>query len=264
MNYRMLLCVINEHTVSTVTARYALSLATACKAGLVLYAAAEDGTDEDILLRSARHMDRLYKAASELGIPVSRVTESGKIGALLPQRVLVEKADLVLYPLTPYKRFGTDPQRNMIHNLLRTIRSDLAIMRIITLARPHPRHILVPLGPTISDIDRRLGFVSDLASCFQARVTLFHLSARRDSPDMPDDILRFRKQLEQQQVEVCLRNGSGRIGRAINVEAVTRQNDLVILGTSRRGVLGRLFFGNPAGDVMQLPTCNTILFQGAH
>jgi nucleotide-binding universal stress UspA family protein len=136
-------------------------------------------------------------------------------------------------------------------------------MRVVTLARPHPGHILVPLGKTISDRERRLVFVSELARSFQARVTLFHLFAERDGQAMPDEITSFRKQLEQQHVAVHERSSRGQIGRSITVEAVTRQNDLVILGASGRGVLRRVLFGNPAGDVLHQPPCNTVLFQAA-
>jgi nucleotide-binding universal stress UspA family protein len=261
MSYRTIFSIVNEHTVSTVIARYAVSMAVACKARLVLYAAHDAGTDEVILKHTARHQDHLYTFASELGIPVTRITEVGTIGTMLPEKVQAEKADLVFYPLTPYKRYGSDQQRHIVHSLLRTITTDLAIMRIIALAKPHPGHILVPLGTTISGMERRLVFISELARSFQSRVTLFHLFAERDGRTMPAGITQFRTQLQQQHVTVHERSGRGHIGRSITVEAVTRQNDLVVLGASGRGALQRLLFGNPAGDVMHHPPCNTVLFQ---
>jgi nucleotide-binding universal stress UspA family protein len=121
----------------------------------------------------------------------------------------------------------------------------------------------VPLAKTVTDRERRLLFVCELARSFQARVTLFHLFAERDEPAMPDDITDFRKQLEQRHITAQLRSGHGPIGRSIIVEAVTRQNDLVIVGASGRGGVARLLFGNPVGDVMHQPPCNTILFQAA-
>ncbi|HIJ86771.1 MAG TPA: universal stress protein [Desulfuromonadales bacterium] len=264
MSYRTIVTVVNEHTISMVIARYAIALAAAGKTNLVLYAVDDDGSDQTVLQRSARHQDHLYSVASELGISVTRIREVGKIATLLPKRVVLEKADLVFYPLTPYKRFGADRQRLLLHTLLQSIRTDLAIMRVVTLARPHPGHILVPLGKNISGKEHRLLFISELASCFHAEITLLHLFAERDKPTMPDEIHQFRKLLEQRHISVHERSGQGQIGRAITVEAVTRQNDLVVLGASGRGVVRRLFFGNPAGDVMQQPPCNTILFQAAH
>ena len=80
---------------------------------------------------------------------------------------------------------------------------------------------------------------------------------------MPDDITCFRKRLELRQVKVLVRIGRGEVGPAITVEAITRQNDLIVLGASGRGLLRRLFAGNPAGDVMLQPPCNTILFRAA-
>ena len=263
MSYCKILSVINEQTVSTVIARYAISLAAACKAELVLYASHDEGGDENNRQRTDRHLDHLFTVALDLNIPVTRITEIGNIGKLLPERVQAEKADLVFYPLTPYKRYGADLQRHTVHHLLRTISSDLAIMRVITMAKPHPGHILVPLGKVVSDKERRLLFITELARSFQSKVTLFHLSPEREAKGMPDDITDFRKQLLLQQVMVLERNGRGDIGKAITVEAITRHNDLIVLGASERGVLRRLFFGNPVGDVMHQPPCNVILFRAA-
>jgi nucleotide-binding universal stress UspA family protein len=262
MSYRKIVSVINESTTSTVIARYAISLAAAGKAELVLYAAHEGG-DDKILLHTENHLEHLSLAASRLDIPVTRITEVGKIGTLLPKRVQAEQADLVLYPLTSYKRYGADRQRKTVHTLLRSVGSDLAIMRAVSMARPHPRRILAPLGKVISNRERRLLFITELAECFHSHVTLFHLATERDAQGLPDTITTFRQQLQQHNVTVSERSGRGDVAKAITVEAVTRNNDLIVLGASRRGVLSNLFFGNPAGDVMHQPPCNTILFRAA-
>ncbi len=263
MSYCTLLSVINEHTASTVIGRYAVSLALACKARLVLYAAHAGGTSESILNHTDRHLDHLVTVAEELGIPVARIHEVGAITRLLPERVQTEKADLVFYPLTPGERYGDHLQRHTVHLLLRTIVPDLAIMRIISMAKPHPRHILVPLGKVVGVMERRLLFISELANSFHAQVTLFHLSSGRTTQQMPDEISRFRDQLQKQQITVQERSARGPIGKSIAVEAITRHHDLIVLGASERGVLQKLFFGNPAGDVMHQPPCNTILFRAA-
>jgi nucleotide-binding universal stress UspA family protein len=263
MSYRKIFSVVNEHTASTVTARYAISLAAADKAELVLYAAHGEGTDETILRHTERHLDHLFAAALERGITVTRITEAGSLATLLPQRVQAERADLVFYPLTPGERYGeTLPKRNVQH-LLRTIGSDLAIMRIVHMGRPDPRHILVPLGGIIGDRERRVLFIAALAKSFHSRVTLFHLAAGTADREMPGDIARFREELQWQHVVVLERRGSGNIGRSITVEAITRHNDLIVLGASERGPLRRLFFGNPAGAVMVHPPCNALLFRSA-
>jgi nucleotide-binding universal stress UspA family protein len=261
MSYRKIFSVVNEHTASTVTARYAMSLATACKAELILYAAHDEGISETILHHIDRHLDHLYAVALELEIPVTRIIEVGNIRKLLPKRVEVENADLVLYPLTPDEQYGANLQQHTVHHFLRTIRSDLAIVRVISMAKPHPRHILVPFGKVISDREHRLMFITELAKSFHGQVTLFHLSAEREAKIMPDDITQFRKQLQQKDVTVLERSGKGQLGKAITVEAITRHNDLIVLGASERGALRRLFLGNPAGDIMNQPPCNAILFR---
>jgi nucleotide-binding universal stress UspA family protein len=261
MSYRKIFSVVNEHTVSTVTGRYAISLAEACKAELVLYAAHEEGSNETLLRHLDCHLDQLYTDASKLGIPITRITETGNISTLLPKRVLAEHADLVMFPLLPFKRYGADLARLTVHRLLRTIKSDLAIMRVVTMAKPYPGQILMPLGKVVGDYGRRLMFITELAKSFNSRVTLYHLTAEGEAEVMPDDIIQFGKQLQQQQVKVLERRGRGDIGKSIVVEAVTRHNDLIVLGASGRGVLRKIFFGNPAGDLMHQPPCNSILFR---
>lgn len=263
MSYRKIFSVVNEQTASTVMARYAIMLAAACKASLVLYCAYHEGSDEALLRHTSRHLDHLFTVALELDITVTRISEVGNIRRLLPKRVEAEQADLVFYPLTQAEQSGNDRQRETVKALSRDIRADLAFMRVISMARPHPRHILVPFGKVISDLERRLRFIRNLAGSFHAQVTLFHLAAENDAATAPEDMVKFKHQLQQQEVKVLERTGRGDIGKAITVEAITRHHDLIVLGASERGAVRRLLFGNPAADVMHHPPCNAILFRAA-
>ena len=83
MSYRKILTVINEQTTSTVVARYAISLASAGKAELVLYAAHE-GSDRNVLSHTENHLEHLAAVASQLDILVTRITEVGTMDRLLP------------------------------------------------------------------------------------------------------------------------------------------------------------------------------------
>ena len=151
MNYHTILAVINEHTGSTVAARYAMALAASNGAKLVLYSAHVEGVDETITRHTDRHLDHLFDVALAHNIPVTRISETGMITRLLPHRAQAEEADLVFYPLVPGEHYGAALQRQTAHQLLRTVRSDLAIMRIMHMGKPHPRRILVPLGRVILD-----------------------------------------------------------------------------------------------------------------
>lgn len=263
MGYRKILAVISEHTGSTVAALYAIVLAAEGGSELVLYCARDEGNDGAAAPHTERHIDHLFSEALALGLPVARISESGPIARLLPHRILAEGADLVFYPLTPGERYGSTLQRHTAHHLLRTIRADLAIMRIMHMGKPHPRRILMPVGGVVSDREQRVRFVAALAKGFHSQVTLFHrLDAGRQA--VPDDFVRVRNELRQQHLPVLERSGSGHIARAIALEAVSHHNDLIVLGASERSTLRRLFFGDPAGDVMSQPPCNAILFRPGH
>lgn len=262
MSYRKILAVINEHTGSTVAARYAIALAASCGAELVLYSACDEISNGVISRQTERHLDHLSAEALSHDIAITRVSETGMLTRLLPHRAQAEGADLVFYPLTPGEQYGATLQRNTIHRLLRTITADLAVIRIMHMGKPHPRHILVPVGGVVSDSQPRVRFLNALAKSFHSQVTLFH---RPDvgMADLPDDLVKLRNELRLHHLSVLERSGSGRIARAIALEAVSHHNDLIVLGASERSALRRLFFGNPAGDVMHQPPCNAILFRPA-
>jgi nucleotide-binding universal stress UspA family protein len=262
MSYRTILAVINEHTGSTVAARYAMALAASENCKLVLYSAHGEGGDSTTIRLTEKHLDHLLGEAIVLGIDVKRVTESGSITRLLPHRALAEAVDLLLYPLTPGEHYGSTMQQQTAHHLLRTIRADLAVMRIMHMGKPHPHSIMVPVGGVISDWEQRVRFVAALAKCFHSQVTLFH---RPDAgkQDLPDDFFAMRNELRLRHLPVLERSAPGHIARAIALEAVSHHNDLIVLGATERGTLRRIFFGNPAGDVMHAPPCNAILFRPA-
>jgi nucleotide-binding universal stress UspA family protein len=263
MSYRTIIAVINEHSSSTVTARYAIALAASCTARLVLYAAYADGTAEATLHHTERHLDHLVTAVIEHSIPVTRITEVGAITCLLPKRVLAEEADLVFYPLLPDEYYGAPLQQHDVHRLLRTIKSDLAIMRIIHMGKPHPRNILVPLGGVINDHEQRVSFLTSLARSFHAQVTLFNRQANQQH-GLPDDFIILRNTLlRHHHLPVLERSAKGQIAKAIALEAISHHHDLIVVGASERTILRRLFFGNPAGDLMHRPPCNVILFRAA-
>lgn len=262
MNYHTILAVINEHTGSTVAARYAMALVASNGARLVLYSAHDEGGDEAIARHTERHLEHLFQEALAHDIPVTRISETGTITRLLPHRAQAEGADLVFYPLLPGEQYGAPLQHHTAHQLLRTLRTDLAIMRIMHMGKPHPRRILVPLGGVIHDRELWVRFLVHLVKAFQSHVTLFHRPAS-GTRTVPDDFISLCNELRQHHLPVLERSGTGSISRAIALEAVSHHNDLIVLGASERNTLRRLLFGNPAGDVMLQPPCNAILFRPA-
>ncbi|WP_346380668.1 universal stress protein, partial [Acidithiobacillus sp.] len=259
MSYRTIVAVITEHSGSTVTASYAIALAAATKARLVLYAAHAEGTGEKVLRRTEHHIDHLFAVAFDHGIAVTAINEIGPITRLLPKRVLAEGADLVFYPLLPNEQYGATVQTHTVHLLLRTVGADLAVMRIMHMGKPHPHRILVPLAGYVADRERRTSFLATLGQSFHAQLTLFHrLDNRKKSP--PDDIAAVHNALRLQHLEVLERSSKGQIAKTIAMEAISHHHDLIVMGASERGMLRRLLFGNPAGDVMQHPPCNVIIF----
>lgn len=262
MNYRTIAAVITEMTVSTVVARYALALAAANSSRLILCGCHEDAAGEMAVSAMERHLNHLTTLAAEMRVTVSTITEIGSIAILLPRLVLREQVELLFYPLPPYKRFASSEERTVSRALLRTISCDLAIIRIVSMVKPHPGHLLVPLGSTVAAVTHRAAFVAALAHCFAAQVTLYHL-AENPAEQRSADIEQVRKLLVEEQVTVLERSGTGSLGKAITLETITHHNDLIVLGASVRSTIRRILCGNPVADVMQQPPCNTVLFRAA-
>ena len=178
MNYRTIISVITEHTVSTVTCRYAIELAAVCNAELILYSAHAGGGNDVPVRRAVQHREQLALIAAGLGIPVTEVVQVGNIRTLLPKLVQERRADLVFYHLMPGEQYGSHLQRDTVHHLLRAICCDLAIMRVTSMVKPHPAHILVPLGSHKENGERRLRFITALATGFHAQILLLHITSR--------------------------------------------------------------------------------------
>jgi len=261
MGYGKIITVVDQHSASAVIARYAMTMAAKEGADLVLYAVHDHNTDESTLRCTERHMEQLFEDALAMGIAVSRISESGSPRQLLPRRVDAEGCDLLFYPLSPGEKYGATLQGHDVHSLLRSVRADMAIMQAIQMGRAHPRRILIPLGRAIREPHKRVRFIAAFAKSFGASVTLFHLTGGSLKQEMPDEIRSFRKELKLHHIEVEERTGTGHIAKSIAIEAITRHNDLIIVGASERSLLKRLFAGNPAGEVMHSPPCNTILFR---
>lgn len=262
MRYQVVLAVINEHSGSTVCARYAIAMAASSGAELVLYSAHVEGTSEIVLRHCEQHLDHLFSVAFGLGIPVRRISETGVLARLLPKRVAAEGAQLVFYPLLPDERYGAALQQQTVHRLVSSVTCDLSIMRIMHMGKLHPHHILVPLGRTIRDSEQRVRFLAALAKSFHAQITLFHRPDRGQS-GVQQAVEQVRSGLAHHHLPVLERSGSGPIGKAIALEAISHHSDLIVVGASERSALRRLFFGNPAGDLLLRPPCNTILFRAA-
>ena len=137
------------------------------------------------------------------------------------------------------------------------------------------RHILVPLDFS-TDSERALDYALELASIFQARLTLLHVM---HIPVMVEvDLHAYLPKIEtaaRQQIEACQQRvqAAGLTSDMVLVRGVPfqdivetardRQVDLIVMGTHGRTGLPHAFLGSVAEKVVRLAPCPVLVTRQA-
>lgn len=279
MLYRNILAAVNEHLNSEVAARYAVGLARACGARLLLCFIADKALQRRDFDAAEAAMRRLFLGAEEAGVPVESITESGDPVAEISRIVRQEKIGLVLAATRredAEKRFyaGTLTRR-----LSLKLPCSVALVRVVHMGRGiRPGKILVPLKARIDHLRERASFTARLAEAFGAGIALFHapqpltrffhgeidLTGGEWLERLPADVLRFMSALEKDGIdheEIIVPRSAG---RAITIEAAAKRHDLIVMGASERSLFSRLVKGNPVEDVLRETPCDLIILKPRH
>ncbi|MEW6117503.1 MAG: universal stress protein [Nitrospirota bacterium] len=276
--YKKILAAVNEFTNSETAAHYALALAKACRAKLLLVFVSEETLRHAVFRHAEAAQERLFVEAERQGIEVERITETGGPVMRVQEIVKERGVDLVVIATRREdvkRRFFA---RTHAREFMTKLPCSVAMVRVVHMGRIHPRDILVPLKGHISHIDERAYFIAKLAEGLGSRVTLFHLLKPLTSffqgervllpvereRRLPKDIERFVKAIEQYGIAHERRTGHGSIGRSITIEAALKRNDLIVMGASERSLLRSLISGNPVEAVLRETPCNLIIVRPDH
>ncbi|MEW5744382.1 MAG: universal stress protein [Nitrospirota bacterium] len=273
--YARILAAVNEFTNSEIAARYALALAKACRAKLLLVFVAEAPVTPSAFRRAESALERLFIEAERQGIEVESITEEGDPVRKIRETVREQDVDLVVIATRREdieRRFFI---RTRARDLMTRLPCSVAMARVVHMGKGHPRDILVPLKGRLSYIDERAYFIGKLAEGLDSRLTLFHLprplttlfrgeaplsvAEREQRPSR--DIECFIEHLKKYGVVHERRTGSGRIARSITTEAAFKKNDLIIMGASERSLLRSMVSGSPVEQVLREAPCNLIIFK---
>jgi nucleotide-binding universal stress UspA family protein len=273
--YRRILAAVNEYTNAEVAAHYAITLAKSCSAKLSLIFISKPGLPRAVLKNAESALGRLFVEASDQGVEVESLTETGDPFGKIYDVVRREGIDMVFTATRREdvkKRFF---QKTLGRELMVRFPCSVAMVRVVRMGRVHPRHILVPVRGRMKSIEERACFVAELARGFGAEVTMFHTprpitsffhgdihltSAEREGR-IPRDIEEFTRCLNRHMVRHEKRTAYGGVSRAITVEAVRRRNDLIVMGASERGAVRSIVGGNPVEEVLRETPCNLIILR---
>ncbi|MFN3481151.1 MAG: universal stress protein [Thermodesulfovibrionales bacterium] len=276
--YKKILTAVNEHLNSEVTARYALNLAKACDAKLLLCFIAERDTPASVIEKAQDAMKRLFIEAERQGIPVESITETGDVVKEIGRIVNLEKVSLVFASTRREdieKRFyaGT-----IARNLSLKLPCSVALVRVVHMGRAHPKNILIPLKARIDHIKERTYFISKMSEAFRSKVSIFHvtrpitrffhgeihLTPAQLDRKLPEDIMEFMEHLTRQGILHDRRLIPGATAKSIAIEAAAKRHDLIIMGASERSLLSSLLKGNPVEDVLRETPCDLIIHKPRH
>jgi nucleotide-binding universal stress UspA family protein len=273
--YRRVLATVNEFSNSEVAARYAIICAKACGASLVLLYVDEKRADSDAFNRAEASLKRLFLESEAHGVEIESITESGVPLRKIAEVVRREKPDVVF---TSTRRDDLDRRyfaRTLSKELLLRLPCAVALVRIVHVGKTAPKRILLPLQGRIAGLEERAYFAAKLAEGYGADLTLFHVSGgvaglfreehhmppREREERLPADVGKFVQQLNRYSIAHDRRTGRGSISHSIAVEAMIRRNDLIVMGSSERGLLKSMLYGNPVEEIMRETPCNLIVFR---
>lgn len=276
--YKKILTAINEHINSEITARYALNLARACNAKLLLCFIAERDLPISVIEKAQDAIKRIFIEADKQGISVECITETGNVVKEIERIVKLEKVSIVFASTRREdveKRFyaGT-----VARNLSIRLPCSVALVRIVHMGRIHPKNILVPLKAKIDHIRERAYFIAKLSQAFHSRVSILnvtkpitrffhgeiHLTPAQWEKRLPKNIKDFMEIFKGYEIAHEGRLTPGIPSRSITIEAAAKRHDLIIMGASERGLLSSFIKGNPVEDVLRETTCDLIILKPRH
>ena len=273
--YKKILAAVNEFTNSEIAARYAITIAKACRSNLSLVFVAEDKISRDVFKHAESALDRLFMEAKDDGVEVESITERGNPLKKI-QDIVKEKTIDIVFTATRredvQKRFFL---KTLAREFMVKLPCSVAMVRVVRMARASPKNILVPLRGHITHLDERSCFVARLAQAFHSSVTLFHLARPITSffhgetllkpaqieKSIPKDIEKFTGCLKRYEITHEKRTAQGSVSRLITIEAAHRRNDLIVMGASERSLLKSIISGNPVEDVLRETPCNLIVLR---
>lgn len=276
--YKRILSAVNEYLNSEITAKYALHLAKECNAKLYLCFIAEKGLPDESFNRAEDTLKRLFLQAEKMGIETEIITETGEPVKKITEIAKNENIDIVFTATRREDIRRRFYEGTVARSLLLKLPCSVAVVRVAHIGKIHPKKILVPLKTGLWKIEEKAFFVSKLAKSFGSRVFVFHipkaikkffhgeihLTSAELEKQIPQDILLFTEKIEEDDVPYEVNLVAGRIGRAITIEAFTKRYDLLIMGASRRSLLGAAIKGNPVGEVMRETPCDLIILKPRH
>lgn len=271
--YRKILAAVNEYSNSELAARYAISLARACRAKLTLIFVSAKGMDLGSIRQAEAALERLFLEASAKNLEVESIIKRGDPYRQISAVVREQEIDLAFSATRREDVSRRYFVRTVARKLMLNLPCSVALVRVVHPGQIFPQKILVPYRGRPAHPEEKAFFVGKLAEAFGAAVTLFHApepisrffaDLRRGKPPEPEkhishEIERFISYLEQYRISPRKRLGHGPPGRAITVEAALQRNDLIIMGASERGLWESLISGNPVEEVLRETPCNLII-----
>lgn len=273
--YKKILAAVNEHLNSEISARYALTLARACKAKFYLCFIAAKGMPKASFDRAEESIKRLFIEAERVDIRVEGITGTGRPVEEIKKIVRAEGIDIVFASTRREdieRRFfaGT-----VARSLSIGLSCSVALARVVHMGRIHPGKVLVPIKESIDHVRERSYFTAKMAEGFGSKLVIFHatrpitkffhgeihLTPAQWEKRLPSGVLNFFEYIRRYPVECEGSILPGGAARSISIEASAKRHDLIIMGASGRTLLGSFLKSSPVEHLMRETPCDLLILK---
>lgn len=258
MEYKKCLVFIDGTPSSEILAHYAIQTAKAAKSNLIFLFNIASKT-EDGKIKSLIQKERFLKEAHTSHIlceTIEKEIEMQHINSIVKDKEI----DLLFYPIHGKIVRNKKLLVKYVTNLEQQVNTSLAIVKIAHLAKRQIKQVLLPLQEKLYHIEDWAYFLYTLCHAHGSHITILHLTSI-EGKELPKDLIKLKKELGEYEIKIDHIVKKGINGHTINMEAVIRRADLIVMGISKRGFLKNLFERNLMVEVLQKSHCNTIIFR---
>lgn len=275
--YKKILMAVDGSFNAEAAARYAIAIASACRAKLYIVSIIPPKMHEKDIKGAEESVKRIIEEARKHDLDVRPIIEEGAVAPAISEIVRREKIELAIAAARSEHAEQRFFVRTVSRELMRLLPCSVIVVRVVNPGKmAHPRDILVPIIGKGYDPAEKVFLTARLARYYKAKIIVLHLKRSitslfkkgmikdiaEEEIDGMEDIKYFIDRLKKFKIYPKVRVSYFiKISRTISKEAAAKRHDLIILGATRRSLISQLIRGNPVEEVLRRTPCDLIILK---